>query len=110
MQESPVRFLGWEDPLEKEWLPTPVFSPGEFHELDPKELDTTERLSLSFMVHQTFFQLLTLMETWLPLKITEHVVHDLYSLQPSTDFCVILPHFLKVLASGSLSLSPIPFP
>ena len=25
MQEVPVRFLGWEDPLEKERLPTPVF-------------------------------------------------------------------------------------
>ena len=25
------RSLGWEDPLEKEWLPTPVFFPGKFH-------------------------------------------------------------------------------
>ena len=25
MQETPVRFLGREDPLEKVWLPTPVF-------------------------------------------------------------------------------------
>ena len=25
MQETPVRFLGWEDPLEKYRLPTPVF-------------------------------------------------------------------------------------
>ena len=25
VQETPVRFLGWEDPLEKGWLPTPVF-------------------------------------------------------------------------------------
>ena len=23
--------LGWEDPLEKEWQPTPVFLLGEFH-------------------------------------------------------------------------------
>ena len=23
--------LGWEDPLEKEWLPTPVSLPREFH-------------------------------------------------------------------------------
>ena len=28
-----VLFLGWEDPLEKERLPTPVFWPGEFHGL-----------------------------------------------------------------------------
>ena len=27
MQETRVRFLGWEDPLEKKWLPTPVFLP-----------------------------------------------------------------------------------
>ena len=33
MQETPVQFLGWEDPLEKERLPTPVFWPGEFHGL-----------------------------------------------------------------------------
>ena len=25
MQETPVRFLGWEDPLEKGRVPTPVF-------------------------------------------------------------------------------------
>ena len=25
--------LGWEDPWRREWLPTPVFWPGEFHGL-----------------------------------------------------------------------------
>ena len=29
MQETWVQHLGQEDPLEKEWLPTPVFLPGE---------------------------------------------------------------------------------
>ena len=47
---------GEEEPLEKEWLPTPVFLPGEFHGqrslvgYSPwgyKESDTTERLTLS---------------------------------------------------------------
>ena len=33
MQETWVRFLGWEDPLEKGKVPTPVFWPGEFHGL-----------------------------------------------------------------------------
>ena len=33
MQETWVRSLGWEDPLERERLPTPVFWPGEFHGL-----------------------------------------------------------------------------
>ena len=31
MQETLVQSLGWEDPLKREWLPTPVFLPGEFH-------------------------------------------------------------------------------
>ena len=31
LQETCVRSLGQEDPLEKEWLPIPVFWPGEFY-------------------------------------------------------------------------------
>ena len=50
MQETQVRFLGQEDPLEKERLPTPAFWPGEFHRLcspwGHKESDRTERLNL----------------------------------------------------------------
>ena len=51
MQETWVQFLGWEDPLEKEWQPTPLFLPGESHgqrsplgysPRDHKESDTTE--------------------------------------------------------------------
>ena len=33
MWETWVRFLGWEDPLEKGQLPIPVFWPGDFHGL-----------------------------------------------------------------------------
>ena len=33
MRETWVQSLGWEDPLEKVRLPTPVFSPGGFHGL-----------------------------------------------------------------------------
>ena len=33
MWETCVRSLSWEDSLEKQWLPTPVFWPGEFHGL-----------------------------------------------------------------------------
>ena len=56
MWETQVRSLCWEDPLEKEWLPTPVFLPGESHRqrslvgYSPwgcKMLDTTEQLPLS---------------------------------------------------------------
>ena len=31
MQEAWVQSLGWEDPLKKEWQPTPVFLPGKSH-------------------------------------------------------------------------------
>ena len=52
VQETRIQSLGWEDPLEKEQLPTPVFWPGEFHGLySPwglKELDMIERLTLRF--------------------------------------------------------------
>ena len=51
MQETKIQSLGWEDTLEKGMLSTPVFWPEEFHGLHSpwghKELDTTERLSLS---------------------------------------------------------------
>ena len=51
MQETQVQSLGWKEiPWRREWLPTPVFWPGEFHGLySPwglKESDTAERLSL----------------------------------------------------------------
>ena len=51
-----VQSLGQEDPLEKEWQPTPVFLPGESHRQRSlvgyslwghKELGATERLTLS---------------------------------------------------------------
>ena len=51
--ETWVWSLGWEIPWRREWLPTPVFWPGGFHELyspwGRKDLDTTERLSLSLL-------------------------------------------------------------
>ena len=53
MWETWVRSLGWEDPLERERLPTPVFWLGEFHGLysprGHKESYTTKRLSLSWL-------------------------------------------------------------
>ena len=61
MQETLVQYLGGEDPWRKEWLPTPVFLPGEFHgqrslaSYSPyswKESDMTERLILSVRASQ----------------------------------------------------------
>ena len=51
MQETQIQSLGREDPWRREWLPTPVYLPGEFHgqkSMDGysprghKELGTTE--------------------------------------------------------------------
>ena len=56
MQETRVRSLGGEDPLEEGMQPTLVFLPGEFHGqrslagYSPwglRELDTNERVTLS---------------------------------------------------------------
>ena len=51
MRETWVRSLGWEDPLGKGKVTTPLFWPGEFHGLyspwGHKESDMTERFSLS---------------------------------------------------------------
>ena len=57
MQETWVLSLDWEDPLRREWQPTPVFLPGEsygqkslvgYSPWGHKELDTNERLTLSY--------------------------------------------------------------
>ena len=64
MQETWVRSLGWEDPLEKKWQPTPVFLPGESHgwrslvgysPRGRKESDMTERLHFHFNILWSFF-------------------------------------------------------
>ena len=56
VQETQVRSLGWEEPLERKWLPSPVFMPGESHgqrslvgysSWGCKEWDMTEWLTLS---------------------------------------------------------------
>ena len=67
MWETWVWPLGRKDPLEKEWQPTPVFLPGEFHgqrslvgysPWGHKELDTTEWLHfLSFSDVKSSFKL-----------------------------------------------------
>ena len=55
MWETRVQSLGQEDPLEKEWQPTPVFLPGKSHgprslagysPWGHKESDMTEQLHL----------------------------------------------------------------
>ena len=59
VQETRVRSLGWEDPLEKKWQPTPVSLSGKSHGqrtlvgCSPqglKELGTTERLTVTSII------------------------------------------------------------
>ena len=48
--------LGWEDPLEKEWLTTPIFWPGEFYTVHGvTESDMTEHRHTQVTV--SFFHL-----------------------------------------------------
>ena len=58
MQEIWDQSLGWEDPWRREWPPTPIFLPGEFHGVRSlvgysrwihTELDMTEQLTLSLL-------------------------------------------------------------
>ena len=60
MQETPVRFLGWEDPLEKgkathssilTWGIPWTEEPGGLSPWGRKKSDTNERLSLHFYLH-----------------------------------------------------------
>ena len=57
MQETQVQYMGWENPLERELQPTPVFLPGESHGLagySRKESDTPEQLTPSFLSRTSF--------------------------------------------------------
>ena len=45
MWETWVQSLGWEVPWRREWLPTPVFWPGEFHGLQSMRLQRVRHLS-----------------------------------------------------------------
>ena len=62
MQENFIRSLGQEDPERREWLPTPVFLPGESHgqrslvgysPLAYKKSDMTECLNTFSHIHTT---------------------------------------------------------
>ena len=64
MPETRVQSLGWDDPLEKEMQPTPVFLPGKFHgrrslvgysPWGRKESYTTEPVHLTSLQHPLYF-------------------------------------------------------
>ena len=60
MLETWIQCLGWEDPLEKgmtthssilSWRIPWTEEPGELQSMGCEELDTTERLTLSILMH-----------------------------------------------------------
>ena len=63
VRETQVQSLSWEVPWRREWLPTPVFLPGQFHGQRslagytfygiPKRQNRTERLT-----HNTIYKAL----------------------------------------------------
>ena len=66
MQETWVQSLGWEDPLEKEMVTTPVYLPRESHgqrslvgysPWGHKESDMTERLHFTSLLHMPMNEL-----------------------------------------------------
>ena len=82
-QETWVQYLGWENSLEKERIPTPVLWPGEFHGLySPwgcKELGASERFSLSpINIHRDFIFFMF----WDKLSITPYECPLVYLTSP----------------------------
>ena len=82
MQETQVRSLGWENPLEKEGRPAPVFLPGESHgqrklagygPWGPKESDMTWRLNNNRKLKTTHKYYLTVVDPrspkWAKMKV-----------------------------------------
>ena len=92
MQETWIQFLGQEDPLQKELLPTPVFLPGEFHgqrsltgysPWGHKELDTTKQLTFFHSSFIGFFR----QEYWSRLPFpspVDHVLSELFTMTHSS--------------------------
>ena len=110
MQETPVWFLGREDPWRKDGLPTPVCWPREFHGLyrpcGCKELETTEQLSLWFSLSSHLYML-----TWktiaLPIQIFVNKVMSLLSNMLSRFVITFLPRIRCFLISWLQSLSAV---
>ena len=79
MQETQVRFLGWEDPQRRKWQTTPVFLPGESH----------GQKILARVVHDLMTKSLPVnIQDWFPLGLNtswENAVEDGHS--PSIYLC-----------------------
>ena len=108
MQEIWVRSLGCEDPLEREWQPTSVFLPGEFHGqrslvgYSPwgcKYSDTTDWITLPFSV--LWVKIFSF--TW--LSQGHHSERARESVKPESSYCITeLPGEEPFYLSSTLSV------
>ena len=72
-RETRVQSLGWEDPLEKEWQPTPVFLAGESHGRRSLVHGVAKsRTRLSDFTFFFFFHAIPESPTWLVLQVSIH--------------------------------------
>ena len=83
-QDVRVWSLGLEDPLRREWQPTPVFLPGKFHRQrrligcrpwGHKESDTTEWLNTWALIFKDFTKLVTIL---LPFHVLTFWLLDMW--------------------------------
>ena len=113
MQETWVRFLGWEDPWRRGRLPTPVFWPGEFHGLCSPwgctESDTTEQLSLSLYCPLLpsflwWFLLISLTFKWMQstIKLVPFHLHSL----PCSSLCTLNVSYMMMTSNLIFEVEP----
>ena len=88
MQETRLWSLGQEDPLGREWQPTPVFLPGEFHgqrslvgysPWDHKESDMTKWLTLLLLTCLFQFNFQTQLATLRGSRKTFFLVYEAFN-------------------------------
>ena len=93
-------------PWKREWLPTPIFLPGEFHgqkslvgyrPWDGKDLDMSERLSLSlFLMTQAGRTLIYLWERFCLLISKQIAIKVSIQLSPDASHLMINRHFFII--------------
>ena len=129
--ETRVQSLGWEDALERrEWQPTPVFLPGEFHgqrslvgysPWSHKQSDTSEQLILSLFIrkpmsawawhwHSSIFERIN---EWILLYPFANSPNIIWTMQPPDKISIVQKHpsfcgFLLVDSILSWALRPKP--
>ena len=115
LQETSVQSLGWEDPQRREWLPTPIFLPAEFHGqrnlagYSPwgcKESDTTGQISLFHFFSQVLTDSPLLAQFTNQLRHQETLHEDLWV--PSLCGSILSKIcFLKFSQSANSKLHPL---